>query len=73
MDDAKTTMAPPVYVVDPPLPPEPFRDCDVCDALARQRTEATAIGDWSKVTDTNVEIGRHHNLSHHGRASRGTL
>ncbi|MER6189074.1 hypothetical protein [Streptomyces cyaneofuscatus] len=64
MDDAKTTMAPPVYVVDPPAPPKPFRNCDVCDALAKQRAEATTIGDWSKVTDTNVEIGRHHGLRH---------
>lgn len=64
MNDVKTTMAPPLYVVNPPVPPKSFKNCDVCDALVRQRSEAGTIGDWSKVTDTNVEIGRHHSWRH---------
>ncbi|MFC8347860.1 hypothetical protein [Streptomyces sp. NPDC057280] len=42
--------------------PEPPTGCDVCGALARQRTEARAAGDLSRVSDLNVEI-----RSHHGR------
>ncbi|MFJ9139252.1 hypothetical protein OG458_40795 [Streptomyces sp. NBC_01281] len=48
--------------VDLSLPldqPEPVPRCDVCAALARQRAEAEAAGDWSKVTDCNVEIRDH--------------
>ncbi|WP_405801482.1 hypothetical protein OG291_12170 [Streptomyces halstedii] len=59
MDDAKTTMAPPVFLVESPEPPKPHKDCDVCGALVGERAEAARAGDWSKVTDVNVEIGRH--------------
>lgn len=40
--------------------PKPPKDCDVCGALARQRTEAVARQDWSKVSDLNVEMRNHH-------------
>lgn len=59
MNNAKTTMAAPVHLVDPPEPPKPHKDCDVCGALVEERAEAARAGDWSKVTDVNVEIGRH--------------
>ncbi|MFF0262592.1 hypothetical protein ACFYR2_27685 [Streptomyces microflavus] len=59
MDDAKTTMAAPVHLMDPPEPPKPHKGCDVCRALVGERTEAARAGDWSKVADVNVEIGRH--------------
>ncbi|MFE5073240.1 hypothetical protein [Streptomyces halstedii] len=59
MNNAKTTMAAPVHLVDPPEPPKPHKDCDVCGALVEERAKAARAGDWSKVTDVNVEIGRH--------------
>jgi hypothetical protein len=49
----------PVVLGAPPEPPEPMPDCDVCQALVRQRAEATASGDHSRATDCNVEIRRH--------------
>jgi hypothetical protein len=39
--------------------PIPNFDCDVCQSLGRQRDEARAAGDMSRVTDCNVEIRRH--------------
>ncbi|MGG7571888.1 hypothetical protein [Streptomyces sirii] len=39
--------------------PQPVAGCDVCEALARQRAGAYAVGDRSAVTDRNVEIRRH--------------
>jgi len=45
----------------PPLDPPLARpDCAVCQALVRQRAEAAARGDHSRVTDCNVEIRNHH-------------
>lgn len=41
------------------LAPEPVDGCDVCDALARQRIVAQGAGDYSKVSDCNVEIRKH--------------
>ncbi|MFJ5779887.1 hypothetical protein [Streptomyces sp. NPDC093094] len=41
-------------------PAEPAAGCDVCQALARERTAATARQDWSKVSDLNVEMRNHH-------------
>ncbi|WP_371580169.1 hypothetical protein [Streptomyces sp. NBC_01314] len=40
--------------------PKPSTDCQVCAALVRQRTEARARGDMSRVSDLNVEIRNHH-------------
>ncbi|MFF3409508.1 hypothetical protein ACFYW8_25535 [Streptomyces sp. NPDC002742] len=54
-----------------PLPldqPEPAADCQVCAALARQRAKAEASGDWSKVSDCNIEI-RGHRSPHRRRRS----
>ncbi|MFI9340532.1 hypothetical protein ACIG0D_04555 [Streptomyces sp. NPDC052773] len=50
----------PIVLGAPPEPPEPLPDCDICQALVRQRDEATTRGDHSRATDCNVEIRRHH-------------
>lgn len=34
-------------------------NCGVCEALARQRTDAQAAGDFSKVSDLNIELRSH--------------
>lgn len=39
--------------------PIPNFGCDVCQSLGREREEARAAGDMSRVTDCNVEIRRH--------------
>jgi hypothetical protein len=39
--------------------PEPVPGCDVCGALAIERSEARRRGDLSKVSDVNVEIRKH--------------
>ncbi|WTK08651.1 hypothetical protein OG346_24840 [Streptomyces sp. NBC_01530] len=39
--------------------PEPVADCDVCHALDKQRSEARAQRDMSKVSDFSVEIRNH--------------
>jgi hypothetical protein len=46
--------------------PPPFAHCDVCAALDRERSEARAKGNGSKVSDCNVEIRSH---PHKGRRS----
>ncbi|WP_079056241.1 hypothetical protein [Streptomyces caeruleatus] len=47
--------------------PEPDADCDVCQALGEQRSEARTKGDMSRVSDCNVEIRNH---PHKGRGRR---
>lgn len=59
MSNQPTTMARPVHLAFPPSPPPPAADCDVCKALARQRTEARSRGDYSAETDRSVEIAAH--------------
>lgn len=54
-----TTMDEPVNLPLPLDRPEPSPRCGVCAALARQRAAAEAGGDWSKVSDCNVEIRGH--------------
>jgi hypothetical protein len=54
-----TTMSAPVDLPLPPRSPTPAPNCLVCTALAKQRAEAAAAGDHSKVSDCNVEIRRH--------------
>lgn len=49
----------PVHLGLPVDPPEPEPGCDVCSALAQQRTEATDRGDLSKATDINIELRSH--------------
>jgi len=64
--------SPAAHLVDLPLPlaaPEPAPDCDVCAALARQRVEAQALGDYSQVTDCNVEIQSHPHPKRRGGVS----
>lgn len=55
-----TTMDSPVTLGLPPDDPTPPADCGVCAALAKQRAEARARGDMSRVSDFNVEIRNHH-------------
>ena len=43
--------------LDEPVPPA---DCGVCAALVKQRAEARARDDGSRVSDLNVEIRAHH-------------
>jgi hypothetical protein len=54
-----TTMSPPVDLPLPAAWPDPSPRCKVCRALADQRATAAAAGDYSKVTDANVEIRQH--------------
>ncbi|MFE7317358.1 hypothetical protein ACFU7T_30295 [Streptomyces sp. NPDC057555] len=56
-----TGMSDPVHLPDPGVvrEPRPVAGCDVCAALARQRERARAAGNWSKVSDCNVEMRRH--------------
>ncbi|WP_344961251.1 hypothetical protein [Streptomyces thioluteus] len=44
--------------------PEPEPGCDVCLALARQRSDARRAGDLSRVVDCNVELRRHPHGGH---------
>ncbi|MBZ3907325.1 hypothetical protein [Streptomyces griseiscabiei] len=60
MTRQQTMQEPPVTLglpLDEPTPPD---DCGVCAALVRQRTDAIARGDLSRVSDYNVEIRNHH-------------
>jgi len=42
-----------------PLPtPEPAPDCGRCEQLAARRTAAREAGDWTSVSDCNIEIRR---------------
>lgn len=45
------------FPLDEPMPPA---ECGVCQALVRQREQASGRGDLSRVTDCNVEIRNHH-------------
>ncbi|MFE0383930.1 hypothetical protein ACFW1F_07570 [Streptomyces bungoensis] len=48
--------------LDLPLPeswPKPHAGCDVCATLTRDRVTAQTAGDYSAVTDYNVEIRAH--------------
>ena len=55
----QTTMSPPVHLALPTEAPRPTPGCDVCAALARQRSVAYREGDRSGVSDCNVEIRAH--------------
>lgn len=63
-----TTMDPPVDLPLPEAWPKPVPRCGVCSALAAQRATAQASGDYSGVTDANVEI-RNHQHPHRRRRS----
>ncbi|MEW1756285.1 hypothetical protein AB0393_07265 [Streptomyces cyaneofuscatus] len=56
---SRTTMGPPVCLDVPRRPPEPAPGCDVCVALAKQRTVARGLSDLSAVSDCNVELAAH--------------
>ncbi|GGU88667.1 hypothetical protein GCM10010211_63930 [Streptomyces albospinus] len=58
-----------VHLMDP-VPaqdPESVAGCDVRGALARQRAQARAIRDLTKVIDCNIEIHRHPHAKREGR------
>ncbi len=48
--------------------PKPVADCDVCQALGNQRSEARARCDMSKVSDLNIEIRNHPHKSKRRRS-----
>ncbi|MBM7091042.1 hypothetical protein JTP67_21360 [Streptomyces sp. S12] len=54
-----TTMDDPVNLPLPPEWPQPRPDCARCADLARQRDEARAAADFSRVTDCNVRMRSH--------------
>lgn len=60
MTDCHTTMEPPPFFGPPVEEPVPPTDCGVCAALVKQRAEARARDDGSRVSDLNVEIRAHH-------------
>jgi hypothetical protein len=60
----KTTMSSAPVLTGPRLEPVPVDGCDVCAALADQRAEWRKVGDFSKVSDCNVEMAQH---PHKGR------
>lgn len=43
----------------PPEPPAPAPGCPSCADVARRRARAQAAGDYSRVSDCNIWIGRH--------------
>ncbi|WP_229852820.1 hypothetical protein [Streptomyces albospinus] len=51
----------------PAQDPESVAGCDVRGALARQRAQARAIRDLTKVIDCNIEIHRHPHAKREGR------
>lgn len=56
---SRTTQPEPL---DLPLPepwPDPQPGCGVCRVLARDRAAAQAAGDFSQVSDLNVELRSH--------------
>ncbi|MFJ8110008.1 hypothetical protein [Streptomyces sp. NPDC096132] len=53
------TMGPAVHLSVPPRQPEPEPGCVICAHLARQRTQARAEGDLSRVSDCNVRLRGH--------------
>lgn len=56
---SQTTQSEAVHLPLPEPWPTPHPDCGVCQALAGQREQARASGDYSKVTDLIVEIRAH--------------
>ncbi|MBZ3900622.1 hypothetical protein J8M51_02940 [Streptomyces scabiei] len=60
MRRAPNTMDPPPFLGLPPAEPQPTADCRVCADWARQRGEARARDDFSRVSDFNVLIRGHH-------------
>lgn len=57
-------MTPPVHLPEPTLEPTPMPGCGVCAALVKQREAARQRGDFSAVSDANVELRNHR---HEGR------
>nr|WP_078969240.1 hypothetical protein [Streptomyces cyaneogriseus] len=55
----RTTRSPPPVLGLLPAEPDPVADCPKCRDLARQREEARAARDGSRVSDCNVLIRAH--------------
>ncbi|GHA14728.1 hypothetical protein ACFOOM_10945 [Streptomyces echinoruber] len=55
-----TTMSPEPRLGFPLQAPKPQPGCARCADLARQRAEAQTVGDYSRVSDCNVRMRRHH-------------
>ncbi|MFF1687192.1 hypothetical protein [Streptomyces sp. NPDC058254] len=66
MTTTKTTMSDEVHVGLPLDEPAAEPGCGVCAALDRQRAGAAETGNFSRVSDCNVEI-RNHSTGHRGR------
>ena len=49
------------YMLQPPsVPPAPVPGCAACEDIARRRAQAQADGDYSRVSDCNIRMRRHH-------------
>ncbi|MFD7015835.1 hypothetical protein [Streptomyces sp. NPDC059161] len=59
MSDPRTTMGDPVHLALPHASPQPAKGCAVCAEMVVRRRAARDRGDFSAVTDADVEI-RHH-------------
>ncbi|ORT54046.1 hypothetical protein BKD26_36475 [Streptomyces sp. CB03238] len=70
MTARQTTMSAPVHLTIPPSPPVPAPGCRVCAALDKQRAEARDRGDFSAVTDANVELASHPESGSHSHKRR---
>lgn len=59
----KTYMDGPVHLSLPRPAPKPVQGCAACFAVGARRAAARSLGDWSKLSDCNVEIENHPNHS----------
>ncbi|GGW26691.1 hypothetical protein GCM10010294_70880 [Streptomyces griseoloalbus] len=58
MTEPVKTMEDAPHLGDPLPTPDPAPGCGRCEQLAVQRTAARAEGDWTRVTDCNIEMRR---------------
>ncbi|GGV76500.1 hypothetical protein GCM10010294_42870 [Streptomyces griseoloalbus] len=58
MTRPRNTTDDPVHLGVPLPSPDPAPGCADCQRLARERTAAREAGDWTRVTDCNVQIRR---------------
>lgn len=67
MTDPPTYPGPPIdLLLGFPDDPPPVASCGVCAALGKERGEARAGGDGSRVSDLNVEIRNHPHAGREG-------
>lgn len=60
VSNPRTTMAAPVHVVSPLAAPEPTPDAMCAEHSHGNARNAAGSGNWSTVTDCNIELRRHH-------------